>query len=102
MGWDRSLKFAVADAEAPDLMGCLVASHAVPVAAVGLWLPRDDAVRIVEGFLDLEEDFLVLWVAELGERRVKKGGEEKAKAEEFWSLHYVLGLNNLIGAKMLR
>ncbi|GMN64292.1 hypothetical protein TIFTF001_033365 [Ficus carica] len=47
-------------------MGFVVALDAVPVAAVSLWVPRVEDVRIVEGFLDLEKDFFVLWVAELG------------------------------------
>ena len=36
-------------------------------AAVGVGLPRGQDVGVVEGFLDLEEGFFVIWVAELGE-----------------------------------
>lgn len=65
-GRDLAREGAVKDGELSDAVGGVVAGDAVPVAAVGVGLPRGQDVRVVEGLLDGQEDLLVLRVAELG------------------------------------
>ena len=71
LGRDLGGGEAAGDDEGVDAVGLAVAGDAVPLAAVGVWVPRGEDVRVVEGSLELEEGFLVVWVAEIGE----SGGE---------------------------
>lgn len=79
------------DGEGVDAVAGAVALEEVPFATVGLWVPGGEDVRIIEGLLYLEEDFLVLGVAELGVRRVNNGGEEKGEDQKWPCVHF-LGL----------
>lgn len=64
-------------------MRLVVAGDAVPVGtAIGVWFPRGEDVRVVEGLLDLEESFFVIWVTELGERGMEKREEEEGERED--------------------
>lgn len=64
------------DGEGVDAMGGEITVDAVPVAAVGVWVPGSQKVGIVEVLLDLKEDSFVFGVATFRKGRPWMNGEE--------------------------
>lgn len=66
------------EGERVDAVGGFIALHAVPVAAIVVWFPGGENVRVLEVFLDLEKGFLVFWITAFGDG----GREQRGKEEE--------------------
>lgn len=64
------------DGERVDAVRFGIAGDGVPVAAISVGVPGGEEVGVVEVFLDLEEDLLVRWIAELRESRGKQYEKE--------------------------
>lgn len=81
---DLSGDLAAEYCEGGDAVCDLVAFELVPAATVGLGVPRGKEIGVVEGFLDLQEDFFVIWVAAVGckGKGRNKGREEEEEEEE--------------------
>ena len=65
--WDLARELVVSsDGEGVDAVRGGVTCDTIPVStAIGVCFPRGKDVGVVEGLFDLEQDFFVLWVAEL-------------------------------------
>lgn len=65
-GGDGEVEVGVRDVELGDAVGfVVVAFDHVPVATVGVSVPRGEGVGIVEVFFYFEEGFFVIWIAPL-------------------------------------
>lgn len=65
-GGDGEVEVGVGDVELGDAVGfAVVAFDHVPVAAVGVSVPRGEGVGVVEVFFYFEVGFFVIWVAPL-------------------------------------
>ena len=71
--WDLGREIGVGDVvhdgEGYDTVRFAVALDGVPIAAISVGVPGGKEVGVVEVLFELEEGFLVFWVAENGKSR---------------------------------